>query len=323
MAGVILNFGDVGHLFTNGNYEIAFLADHTDPDFVHWTFGDYPQKPSKVHLGDLVEGDTVFFTMTLQHAQTSERITHFVGYLRITEIVTVAELLEAYSMDHLRVFHPYCYNVHIQKTLGVKGENSEEREHQNDQECVLFVGDAAASRLIGTKPFPFDRALCQELFARFDPDTTPDNGDYNWYYNEPGYAETFGKRTDKNGELLTDQRMINAKFQNPPYIPDYLAEYLKGLIDVKPTANVRAKLRGKYGWRSWFNSQFDEILGLSDAVWKDLPMESIKRLLETLPQDLAYTLVSDLVVKDFNSEFKAYLLKRLESLKWKVQEFHF
>ncbi|MGV9205494.1 MAG: hypothetical protein ACOC44_15900 [Promethearchaeia archaeon] len=319
MAGIILNFGDVGHLFTNGNYEIRFLNGLTDPDFVHWTFGGYPQKASKAHLADLEVGDFIFFTTKLLHQKSQDKLTYFVGYLQIREIVRVSELLKTYGRKQLWVIHPYCYNTHIHNLL-----NSEKSPKSRTKECVLFVGDLATSKFIESEPILLDRELFQELFSLFDPDTSPDNGDFNWYYNEPGYADTFGTRKDKNGELLSDERMINAKFRNPPYIPANLVAYLKHLLDKKDEADdLLIRLGHKYGWRHWYNSYFEELLELPRKTWKNLPKKSIEDLLEILPDDLAYTLISDLVAKDLDSEFRRYLIRKQENLKWKIHEFHF
>jgi len=51
MAGLIFNFGRVGKFSDSGDgYEVKLLASHPDPDFYHWTFGDYPTKGSKGNM---------------------------------------------------------------------------------------------------------------------------------------------------------------------------------------------------------------------------------------------------------------------------------
>lgn len=306
MAGLIFYFGNVGRLFKNGTYELQFSEGHTDPDFVHWTLGANPDKPSKAHLGDLKKGDFIFFVAQLESLTKNERAPYFVGFMRIVEIISIKELIEKYSKLHLWVLHPYCYNGNIQQLLN---SNKKKKKVKENQKLTLFVGNSSKSKLIAKNPIPLDRSVFRDIFNRFDPNETPNNGRYNWYYNEPGYADTFGKRKNKNGDVLSDERIINAKFRIPPLLPDYLADYMQEQMKKKEEGDAFRRLKNIYSWQKWYNSHFREILSLPDHVWKDLSKESFVQLFKILPDELAYTLISDLVAKDLEFNIKAYLFQ--------------
>lgn len=271
MAGLIFNFGLVGKLNTpddNEAYHVRLLKNHPDPDFIHWTFGDYPSKGPKGNMKSLKVGDYIFFNTTLQDPSTKEIMKYFVAYMKISEIITLSELLKRYDENQLKILSPYCYNAHVMRYFyDVNGESSD---------CTLFIGNPSESKVI-EDPIPFNRTLFQELFKRFNPELNRDDGRFNWFYNDPDYYKSFGIKRNKINKLLTDNNIINYKFKSPPYIPDNLSNYLKGIFGNKQELTPGAL--ESYGYD--FDCAMEEdILKSPVEIWESVPRQSIIDLLD-------------------------------------------
>jgi len=243
MKGLIFNLGKKGgRLITSNRYKIKYIPEndtilrkvygmsHRDPDLFHWTFSDYPDKQSKVHLGDLKIGDYIFFNTTLYDNSATGNQKYFIAYLHICERVNIKDIKNLWK-------EPYCYNSHIQRALYGNGESPS---------CEIFVGDPKTSRII-RNPIPFNRTLVSGFFDRFDNENNAkEKSLYNWYYNKPQFPNVLGiqkyQSGKKKGNIISDTSLISSKFRQPPLLPSEICDYLIELMnerEVLPTNELQ------------------------------------------------------------------------------------
>src|SRR5206468_1266284 len=84
VRSVLVNVGDPSPCATLADWQIRWIreearyralgtAQHQDPEFETFTYGDYLWKPAKINLARMTVGDWIFFNETLIVGGTKQR----------------------------------------------------------------------------------------------------------------------------------------------------------------------------------------------------------------------------------------------------------
>jgi len=142
---------------------------HDDPEFVTFTYGDYPgSKPRAAMLKRIAEGDHIFFLARLVRWHSPDRQWGEPGFY-IVAFVVVEEVVRDISPDtpesNLR---RVGRNAHVKRLATGQG-----------QPCFSVIKGSSESRLL-TIPLPFDRQLTDRVMRdrngqpwRWDPRRSP------------------------------------------------------------------------------------------------------------------------------------------------------
>jgi len=180
MQGVLVNVGDPSACTTLPDWQIRWIREappyralgvrqHQDPEFVTFTYGDYPWKPAKANLAKMGPGDWIFFNETLIVAGEKRRFV--IAAYCILERVSYSELADANLLDDPR----YYGNAHVHRNRLIP---------ESDTRFAIWRG-GPGSRLLA-EPLLMDRALIESLAV-----PAQDGGPWNWeQHNKHGRAFT-------------------------------------------------------------------------------------------------------------------------------------
>ena len=127
-------------------YRALGVAQHRDPEFERFTYGDYTWKPAKANLAKMGVGDWIFFNETLIVAGVKLR--YLIACFKIAERISYLELAEQNLLGDPR----YAGNAHVYRNRLIP---------ESDTRFTVWRG-GPGSRLLA-EPVLMDRAFMEEL----------------------------------------------------------------------------------------------------------------------------------------------------------------
>jgi hypothetical protein len=167
--GVLVNVGDPSPCATLAEWQLRWIreepryralgvAQHRDPEFETFTYGDYPWKPAKVNLARMVAGDWIFFNETL--IVDGRKLRYTIACFHLEERVSYSELRDQGLLDDPR----YTRNAHVHRNRLIP---------DSDERFAIWRG-GPGSRLLA-EPLLMDRAFFEALDLR-----AQDGGPWDW-----------------------------------------------------------------------------------------------------------------------------------------------